>query len=271
MSSNRRLFAANIKRREDRIDLGLGALLIAREEYPRLDIDDYFQRLEQVAAGLAVEIDLERDIASIARTIGAFMAGEQGFDGDREDYYDPRNSYLNEVIDRGRGIPISLSVLYIAVARQINVNLLPVSMPGHFLLKLQAGADEVFIDAFNGGRVLDQGGARQLFEDLYQDRLQFSESMLGAATKRQVLTRMLHNLKTIYVQGDDPERALRTVELLTLITPWDLDELRDRGLLRFRLGRMSDALPDLEAYASFGPPGPGIETVREALKRISPP
>jgi regulator of sirC expression with transglutaminase-like and TPR domain len=111
-------------------------------------------------------------------------------------------------------------------------------------------------------------GARRLFENVYRGNYAFTESMLGAATRRQVLTRMLHNLKAAYVQSEDDARALRIVELLTLITPWDLDEVRDRGLLRFRLGRLEEALPDLQAYAQFGPPGPEIETVRDALRRI---
>ena len=269
LSPSRRLFAANVKRREDRIDLGLGALLIAREEYPRLVVDDYLERLDQLAAGLAVEIDLDAGIGAIARTIALYMAQEHGFEGDAEDYYDTRNSYLNEVMDRRRGIPLSLSVLYMEVARRVNVLLLPVAMPGHFLLKLQSDAEEVFLDPFNRGNVIDGAGAQALFDGLYQGRVKFTESMLGAATKRQVLSRMLNNLKAVYVQGDDAERALRMVELLTLITPWDLDEVRDRGLLRFRLRRFDEALPDLEAYAQYGPPGPEIETVRDALRRIT--
>lgn len=267
----RRLFAANIKRREDRIDLGLAALLVAKEEYPRLVIEDYLERLDQLAAGLAVEIDLESGAEAIAGTIRAYLGQEQGFDGDAEHYYDARNSYLNEVMDRRRGIPISLSLLYMEVARRVNVSLLPVSMPGHFLLKLHSNSDDIFLDPFHGGRLTDADEARDLFHRLHQGRMQFSESMLGAGTKRQVVTRLLNNLKTAYVECDDYERALRIVELLTLVTPWDLDEIRDRGLLRFRLGHFDEALPDLQAYAEYGPPGPEIETVRDALRRITSP
>jgi regulator of sirC expression with transglutaminase-like and TPR domain len=268
LSHSRRLFAANARRREDRIDLGLAALLIACEEYPRLAIDDYLERLDQLAASLAVEIDLESGPEEIARSVAAFMAQEQGFDGEIEDYYNPKNSYLNEVMDRRRGIPITLSLLYMEVARRVNVQLLPVAMPGHFLLKLPTEAEPVFIDAFNHGTVTDADGARRLFEQVYHGRGQFTESMLGACTRRQVISRLLHNLKAAYVQADDYERALRIVELLTLLAPWDLDEIRDRGLLRFRLGRFEEALPDLQAYAQYGPPGPEIETVRDALRRI---
>jgi regulator of sirC expression with transglutaminase-like and TPR domain len=268
-SSTRRLFAANARRPQERIDLGLAALLLAKEEYPRLSIEDYRDLLDQMAAGLAVEVDLEAGPDAIARAVSAYMVQELGFEGDTEDYYNPKNSYLNDVMDRRRGIPISLSVLYIEVARRINVQLLPVSMPGHFLIKLAEDGDPIFIDAFNSGAILDRSGARAVYERVSPSGGQFQESMLGSATRRQVITRMLHNLKAAYIQADDDERALRMVDLLTLVTPWDLDEVRDRGLLRFRMGRLDDALPDLQAYARYGPPGPEIETVRDALRRIS--
>lgn len=270
LSPIRRLFAATLGRREERIDLGLAALLFAKEEYPRLAIEDYRDLLDQMAAGLAVEIDLEAGPEAIAKTISTYMVQELGFEGDDEDYYNPQNSYLNEVMDRRRGIPISLSLLYMEVARRVNVHLQPVSMPGHFLVKLPTEGEAVFIDAFHRGKVMGAGGARGIFETLHGGSHAFSDSMLGAATRRQVLTRMLHNLKAAYVRLDDDARALRMVELLTLITPWDLDEVRDRGLLRFRLGNFEEALPDLQAYAQYGPPGPEIETVRDALRRIKP-
>jgi regulator of sirC expression with transglutaminase-like and TPR domain len=263
------MFAAIVKRREERIDLGLAALLVAAEEYPNLVIEDYIERLDQLAAGLAVEIDLESDIETLAKTIGAYLGGEQGFDGDNEDYYNARNSYFNEVMDRRRGIPISLGLLYMEVARRVNVTLHPVAMPSHFLVKLQRDGDEVFLDAFNRGAVLDREDARSLFESFHHHRLEFTDSMLAACTRRQVLTRMLNNLKGIYIQADDYVRALRIVELITLISPWDLDEVRDRGLLRFRLAQYDESIPDLEAYAHYGPPGPEIETVRDALRRIT--
>src|SRR5262245_38758019 len=124
LSLNRRLFASNLKRPEHRIDLGLAALLIAREEYPRLSIEDYVERLDQLSHGLAVEIDLEADARTKAETVSAFLARENGFEGDREDYYSPRNSYLNEVIDRALGIPITLSIVYMEVARRVGLHLL---------------------------------------------------------------------------------------------------------------------------------------------------
>ena len=207
LSPTRRLFAANVKRREDRIDLGLAALLIAREEYPRLVLEDYLECLDQLGAGLAVEVDLEADPITIAMTIGAFMGGEQGFDGDSGVYCDPRSSYLNEVMDRRLGLPISLSLLYMEVARRANVQLLPVAMPGHFLLKLQAAGEEVFINPYARGELFDPEDAGLVVRETLQGRVEYSEWMLGAATKRQVLTHLLHSLKDS-VRALEGHRAL---------------------------------------------------------------
>ncbi len=267
-SGTRRLFAANVRRSEERIDLGLAGLLIASEEYPSLVIEDYLERLDQLAAGLAVEVDLESGAQAMARSVGAYMAGEQGFTGDKEDYYDPRNSYLNQALDRRTGIPITLSVVYMEVARRIGLRLLPVSMPGHFLLKLRDTDGDVFIDPFSGGALLDEEGCQTMFGRIYGEPASFRESMLGAVTKRQVISRMLQNLKSIYMERGDFERGLRTVELMTLVAPWDLEQVRDRGLLHYRVGRVKEAIDDLRSFAQHGPPGPELDSVRQALKNI---
>jgi len=265
------LFAAYMKRREDRIDLALAALLIPAEEYPRLVVEDYIERIDVMAAGLAVEIDLEASPAKIAGTISAFLSEEQGFDGDREDYYGPRNSYLNEVMDRRRGLPITLSIVYIEVARRVGVELLPVSMPGHFLVKMLRDDLELFLDPFNGGDVLDVHGCRRLFQSVQGAGPAFRESMLGAATRRQVIRRVLQNLKSAYLDQQEFERALRTIDVLLTLAPWDLDEVRERGLLLSRLGRTEEARRDLQAYVDHGPSGPARESARAALRRIASP
>jgi regulator of sirC expression with transglutaminase-like and TPR domain len=266
---SRRLFASNIKRRDEKIDLGLAALLICAEEYPRLIIEDYVERLDHLAAGLAVEIDLESGPEALARSIVRYLYGEQGFDGDNDDYADPRNSYLSDVIDRRTGKPILLSILYIEVARRVGVKLLPVSMPGHFLIKLRGEHGDIFIDPFHQGRLLDAEGCRGLFEQLFGGQHEFRESMLASATKRQTITRVLQNLKTEYFAAGDYIRTLRIVDLMLTVAPWDLDQIRDRGLLRLQTGSTREAIEDLQSYADFAPPGPDVETVRQALRKIT--
>jgi regulator of sirC expression with transglutaminase-like and TPR domain len=265
------MFTSLMKRKEERIDLGLAALLIAKEEYPRLSIEDYVERLDQLAADFQVEVDVDADGPATCRALARFLVEQHGYNGNRDDYYDPRNSYLNDVMDRRAGIPISLSVLYIEVGRRAGLSLSPVSFPGHFLIKHASERGELYIDPFNDGRIMDVEDCRELFARSYGSPAQFTEAMLGAATKRQVVRRMLLNLKRIYTQNDEAEKALRTVELLTAVTPWDLDEVRDRGILRYRLGETEKALEDLRTYAEHAPPGPEVESVREALRKMSQP
>jgi len=269
IDAGRRLFAANVRRREDRIDLSLAALLIAKEEYPRLVIEDYLERLDLLAADLAVEVDLEAAPAVIAETMGAFLGGTQGFAGDRDDYYNPRNSYFNEVMDRRNGLPITLSLLYMEVGKRVGIRLLPVPMPGHFIVRLSHPEGDVLLDPFNGGALLDEDGCRRLVAAAIGDAGSFDPVMLAAGTKRQLIVRVLNNLKAAYIAGRDHERALRTIELLLAVTPWAFDEIRDRGLMLCALGRFEPALADLRTYVEHSPPGEGRDSVEAAIRRIT--
>ncbi len=266
----RRFFASLIKRREERIDLSLAVLLIAKEEYPSLQIEDYVERLDQMAGEFRVEVDLDTEPEAVLRGLAGFMSGQHGFTGNREDYYDPRNSYFNQVIDRRLGIPITLTVAYIEVARRAGLRLQPVAFPSHVLAKLPLEEGDLFIDPFNDGRLLSEGDCRAFFTELHGDAAEFSESMLAGATKRQIVTRLLRNLKAIYLRDQDLERALRTIELMITVAPWDLDQIRDRGLVHYRLGQIDEAVEDLTTFASHAPPGPALDSVKDALRRIHP-
>ncbi len=267
----RRFFASLIKRREERIDLALAVLLIAKEEYPRLAIEDYVERLDQLAGELRIETDLEGGPEKVLEGLAWFLGKEQGFSGNPDEYYDPRNSYLNEVMDRRLGIPITLCIVYIEVARRAGIRLQPVTFPGHFLIKLpNDDGEDLFLDPYNGGRLMTVDDCERFYHELHGDSTPFSETMLAAGTKRQVVTRVLRNLKAIYLRNQELDRALRMIELMTTVTPWDLDQIRDRGLVHYRLGEIEQAVSDLEVYASHAPEGPALDSVRDALRRIHP-
>jgi regulator of sirC expression with transglutaminase-like and TPR domain len=267
----RRFFASLIKRREERIDLALAVLLIAKEEYPKLAIEDYVERLDQLAGELRIETDLDAEPRKLLEGLAWFLGTEQGFCGNPDEYYDPRNSYLNEVMDRRLGIPITLSILYLEVARRAGIRLQPVTFPGHFLIKMPLDDDEeLFLDPYNGGRVMTVEDCRGFYNELHGDSTPFSETMLAAGTKRQVVTRVLRNLKAIYLRNQELDRALRTIELMTTVTPWDLDQIRDRGLVHYRLGEIELAVADLQVYATHAREGPALDSVRDALRRIHP-
>jgi regulator of sirC expression with transglutaminase-like and TPR domain len=195
---------------------------------------------------------------------------EHGFQGNEKEYYDPRNSFLNEVLDRKLGIPITLSILTIEVARRLGVHLQGVGFPGHFLVKcpVQPGLpSEVFIDAFNGWELLGGEECTARFRAVLHGR-KFDPSLLGAVDSRHILTRLLHNLKRIYVERGDDVRTLWVVDRLLQITPGDLEERRDRGLVSARLGGTAAAASDLEAYVRGNPRASDVEEVRELLKEL---
>jgi regulator of sirC expression with transglutaminase-like and TPR domain len=194
---------------------------------------------------------------------------EQAFRGNVEGYYDPRNSFLNEVLDRKLGIPITLGILFIEVAARVGVKLHGVNFPGHFLVKY-SGEDaglEAFIDPFRGGEMYSAEECADRFRRLNPTR-PFDPAHLRAVTTRQILARLLHNLKKIYVEMGDDVRALWVVDRLVLLAPEDAVERRDRGLIEARLGGTSAALGDLEAYLAAAPDAEDAATVRAIAAQL---
>ena len=263
------MFTSLVRRKEERLDLAMAALLIAKEEYPRLSIEDYMERLDYLGAEYAIDLPVDLTPELTCRTLTKLLVDVHGFHGNQEAYYDANNSYLNQVLERRTGIPITLSILYIEVARRAGIVLLPVSFPGHFLVR-HSSDTSFYIDPFNNGRMLSLDDCREMIARTHPNA-EFSESMLGSATKRQVISRLLLNLKGIYTHAEDAERALRIVELLTTISPWDLDQVRDRGILYYRTGQLDKAIADLRSYAEHAAPGPEVEVVKDALRRLTPP
>jgi regulator of sirC expression with transglutaminase-like and TPR domain len=266
-SAARRRFAELLTR--PALPLAEAALAIAEEEYPRLDVGRYLGQLDE----LAHRVDAAaagRDAASMLRAMRAVLFDEAGFRGNTEDYYDPRNSFLNEVLERRAGIPITLSVVYMEVARRAGFEVQGVGFPGHFLVKHVAGDRAVFVDAFNGGELLssDDLVARHRARAPGQD---LDPRALDAVTPRQIVSRMLHNLKRIYAEkGDDP-RALWVVDRLLLVAPDDPLERRDHGLLAARLGGARAAIADLEAYLEASPDAPDAREVRALVEQLRAP
>lgn len=252
-------------------DLAIAALMIARVEYPRLDAGPYLDELDTLGreARLRVEaaplvpgetpprVDPERYAA--VRAINRYLFDELGFVGNEMQYEDPRNSFLNEVLDRRTGIPITLALLYIEVARRAGLPVEGVNFPGHFLLRCPARrglpySEDLIIDAFHGGALLTEDGCRDLLhrhagsEDEAGEVPVLDSSLLRHATKPQILARMLLNLKRVYVRMHSFPQARDVTELLLAVDPSALTELRDRGLLAYHLKDFPAALRDLQQY-----------------------
>ena len=254
---------------DERIDLLRAALTIARTQYPQLDIDSYIYRVDAIARRVAARI---RDIGDIAQTIYALntvLFKEEQLCGNRENYYDPRNSFLNDVLDHRLGIPITLALIYMEVARRIGFPLFGVGMPGHFLLKHYAvEGRQVLIDAFNSGHILSARDCRQRLQEIYDGQLTFQPEFLMSVSRRQMLTRILNNLKTIYLSTRNFRKALPIVDLILVIYPRSPEDVKQRALLRYSLGQMRGAIEDLDDYLKMSPEASDADEIRQTALSI---
>jgi regulator of sirC expression with transglutaminase-like and TPR domain len=257
-------------------DLARAALVIARLEYPRLEPEPYLERLD--ALGDAARLRVERDVDAGAtaphariRALNAFIFESQGFVGNRDRYEDPRNSCLNEVIDRRTGIPITLSLVYMEVGRRAGLTVEGVNFPGHFLAHVSEHPDargKVIVDAFHGGALLSEHDCRRLLQKHVGSEVAFSKSLLAPATRNEIIVRMLLNLKRLYVHMRSFPQARDATELLLAMTPSALSELRDRGLLAFHLNDVASALRDLQTYLKLTGLGEVDKETREERQQI---
>ena len=267
-------------------DLAVAALMIARIEYPKLDAERYVEQLDRIGAEAGRRlsnaelpadaphnVDLDR-YAKVA-ALNAYLFDELGFVGNEADYSDPRNSFLNEVIDRRTGIPITLSLVYMEVARRAGLPVEGINFPGHFLLRCRAArrhdyAEDLIIDPFHGGALLSHDAAvRQSAERSgLSDSAGIESRLLPRATKQQILSRMLTNLKRVYVNMQSFPQARDIADMLIAVDPSAIGELRDRGLLAYNLNDFSGALSDLQAYLKLIPSGAQDDEERQDRERI---
>ncbi len=238
--------------------LARAAFVIARIEYPKLDIEAYLAKLDAMGgiAARAVERHVERtgDASALSRVtaVNEYLFDELRFVGNRDRYEDPRNSCLNEVLDRRTGIPITLSIVYMEVARRAGLRIDGINFPGHFLVRCpdagSRGGRGLIIDPFHAGAILSEHDCRLLLQRHVGAEVAFNRSLLAPTTRLQIIVRMLLNLKRIYVHMRSFPQARDVTELLLAMTPSALSELRDRGLLAYHLNDVTAALRDLQTY-----------------------
>jgi len=240
-------------------------LWIAAEEYPDLDVEAYVDRIDELAEAARRKIFpcVEEDRAA---RFNDFMFRELGFAGNTESYGDPRNSFLNEVLDRRLGIPISLSLVYTEIGSRIGLPVVGVGFPGHFLIRW-LGPREVLVDAFHG-KVVSRGECEERLQSGFGPQAALDERMLEPATPREILTRWLRNLKHNYLGSVELDRALRIIDRILTVSPDDPGELRDRGVLYFRLECYAAALADLERYLVLAPNDAMAGQIRARLPEL---
>ena len=259
-----REFRQAVDRGEDKIDLGLAALAIASTDYPNLDISEYLARIDQLAVKVAHRAADGKVLNSIA-ALNYVLFRQEGFSGNTHAYYDPKNSFLNEVLDRKTGIPITLSVLYIEVAQRVGLALDGVGFPGHFLVKHAHNGVELVIDPFHQGEIRSRGDLTRMLGSLYGGAMELRDDYLKPAGKKDILKRMLGNLKGIYTKTGDLVKLLSVLELAIILEPGAADEIRDRARVYLRLECFTQARAGFESYLQLAPEAKDATAVRDQL------
>ncbi len=252
-------FAELVRGPEEECRLDVGALLIAAHAHHGLDIDEELARLDKLAGGCP-----EPTLDGVTR----HLFHDEGFQGDTDEYSHPRNSLLDDVLERRRGIPITLSVVVLEVARRLDVPLEGVGMPGHFLVRFRHPVAPVLFDPFAAGAIMSEADCTARLTHLYGPSARMTPSMLAPVSPRSILYRMLTNLKQIYVAREDWPRAVRTVDALLVVDPGATREYRDRGMLRFRSGDLRRARADFDHYLTMAAEVEDASAIRQQIGLI---
>jgi regulator of sirC expression with transglutaminase-like and TPR domain len=265
----RRRFAAEVMRPDEAINLGRAALLVGEEEEPRrFDPERCLARLEEMGAEARERVGSAEGPA--VEAFNHYLFEEQGFAGNEADYYDPRNSMLHHVLERRKGIPITLSIVYMEVGRRAGLRVKGVGLPGHFLVRVWGEGSEregVLVDPFNR-KTTGREECQKRLDVIYDGQLALRDEHLRAVGARSILARVLGNLKAVYIQAQLFRRALSAVERILLLNPHDLEERRDRGMILAQLNRFNEAITEAQTYLNLSPDASDAEAVREQLKKM---
>lgn len=263
-------FADIVSTPDEKISLIEAALLIACNEYPELDVSDYLQRFNHMTDELHERVIGCRSTEDIVLALNEYLFDELAFTGNLSNFNDPKNSFLNDVLDRKLGIPISLSVIYIELGRRIGLSVSGVSFPGHFLVKISMTEGELVIDPFSKGVSLGEKELEERLEQISKSQKgnwTLSE-MLKPASNKQILSRMLRNLKNIYLETEAYERALDMVNFALLIFPGEAAEIRDRAFIYDQMNCYRAAIEDYQDYLMLTPAGGDTVYVKTRLAEL---
>jgi regulator of sirC expression with transglutaminase-like and TPR domain len=262
------LLCQELNQSDAEVNLAKAALHIAQEDYPDLDIAAYLRMLDTMADRLRQQLPQEPYPLKIIRAINQFMFDELGFRANQQDYYDPRNSFLNEVLARRVGIPITLSLVYLELAKRIDFPMAGVGLPGHFLIRPISGEMAIFVDPFYRGEILFEQDCQDRMRQIYGEAARMEPRHLTTISPRDFLVRLLVNLKIIYLQKRQVQKALNAIDRILLIHPESVSELRDRGLIYYQQGALADAYRDLERYLYEKPEAQDAFEIRRVLDQI---
>lgn len=264
-----REFRQAADRPEEQVDLGRAALTIALPEYPTLDFPAYLGRISDLALEVAERAGADADVFRSIAALNFVLFARHDYRGNRDDYYDPKNSFLNQVIERKTGIPITLSVLYMEVAERIGLSVNGVGFPGHFMVKVRSDGNDIVIDPFNRGDIKSQEDLAAMLQQMYGGKVNLRSEFLASVAKKQILTRMLTNLKAIYAKANDMVKTLGTLDRLLILDPASAEDTRDRGVIYTRLECFGQAKDDFERYLELAPDADDAAVIREQLVELA--
>lgn len=261
-------FESIVQQSDDKINLAQAALIIAADEYPELDVPHYLGVLDAMADQLRPHFDISAPTIDQVSFLNDHVFGTLGLRGNRDDYYDPRNSYLNDVLDRRLGIPITLSVVYMEIGRRLGCPIFGVAMPGHFVVKWRTDDTLIFIDPFNDGKVIGQFALPMTMNTADQKALMARLRWLESVTSKQILARMLSNLHSIFLKTESYDRALPVLEKILILQPNATDILREAGILAYRLKQYRRASDFLQDYIQREPDASQATKMRAVLNQV---
>lgn len=271
-SSVHRRLRRLLEGREEDFDLAEAALLLAADEYPGIDVAAYLGRLDVLSDSVRRRLPASASVQARLAALNEVLFTEERFAGNTDEYYDPRNSFLNEVLDRRLGIPITLSIVYLAVGHRVGLTLEGVSFPGHFLVKLAVEDGLIVLDPYSGGVSLSEDELIGLLQRVAGQVDQAPMSLvplLATAGKKDILARMMRNLKAIYVRQNDWPKALSAVQRLMLLSE-AVEELRDRGLIYQRLECFRAAVTDYRRYLALHPNADDAQEIHDRIDALQP-
>ena len=234
-------------------------------EYHDLDLSKYVERINEIGNSLRMKISEVKNPTYLISMLNEYLFDELGFCGAEEDYYDPGNSFLNTVLDKKTGIPITLSIIYAEVARNVGLDLKIVGFPGHVIVKYK---NEIILDPFYRGRVLTIDNLEEILDRNFGDGVEFVPEYLNEATTEQLLTRLLRNLKNAYTQSYAYDNAMKCTDMILGMQPESPEEIRDKGILEERLLRYDKALPLLNKYLELQPEADDADFILELIKSV---
>jgi regulator of sirC expression with transglutaminase-like and TPR domain len=234
-------------------------------EYPELNITDYIEKINQIGNSLKLKIDDVENPIYLISMLSEHIFENYGFSGDEQNYYDPRNNFLNTVIDKKSGIPITLSIVYTEIARYIGLDLKIVGFPGHVIVKYN---DEIILDPFYRGRLLTIEDLEEILHRNFGEDVEMIDEYLDEATEEQILTRLLRNLKNAYTQSFAYDKAMKCANMILGIEPESPEEIRDKGILEERLLHYDKALPLLNKYIEMQPEAEDVDFILELIKNV---